>query len=179
MEKSFPSKRPKFSNFLLIGIFVVSLVVYWYISVIEPELTFIMLLVFIDFPIIGYILIINNTIKFEITKKTLKATWFSGSHEINLENIIGYYEYKLPLFEIHFEVNFLGGKLKRNEIGEFYYLSPGIRKGLIIEYNQSNSFEKIFIVPKNKDDFIDTLRFNLIDNYTRKIDEFNQKFYVK
>ena len=178
-EHIFPSRKHALSNSLLLGILFGSLLVYIYISITDPNLRFIFLFLLIDFPLLGYILLINNTIKFTITNKTLKATWFSGSREIAMQNIIGYFEYNEPLFEFHLEANFLGAKLTRNAIGEFYYLSPGIRKGLVIEYTNGKLIERIFIVPKNMENFIDTLRLILIEIHTKNIESFNNRFYVK
>ena len=105
--------------------------------------------------------------------------WFLGSRIIKLDSIIGYYEYSLPLFEFHIEMNYLGAKLKRNEIGEFYYISPGIRKGLIIEYTgKGKTVEKLFISPKNPYSFIDEIRHVLMLSYNKKIEEYKDKFYI-
>ena len=175
----FASRKHLILNCLLIGILLVSVLAYWYISIIEPDLNYIFILAFLDFPILGYILLINNTIKFTLSEDLLKINWFGGSREIELQNILGYFNYTDPLFEFHLEASYIGARLKRNAIGYFYYFSPGIRKGLILEYKEGSEIEKIFIVPKNINKFIDTLRLILLHNYNRKIDEYKGKYFIK
>lgn len=173
------SKKNILLNALLIGLFSASVLVFLYLSHEEPSLSGIFLLLLIDFPIIAYFLAINNTIKFIITNDQLLITYFTGSKSIQLQYILGFYYYTEPLFEFHIETSFLGSKLKRNNIGEFYYFSPGIRKGLIIEYGSEFNVEKLFIAPKNTAEFIDSLRFTLLESFNKNIDEFNSKFFVK
>ena len=90
-EQIFPSRKHILSNSLLLGILFITLLVYIYISIIEPRLGFIFLLFLIDFPLLGYILLVNNTIKFTLTNDTFIATWFSGSLEFAIRNIVGYF----------------------------------------------------------------------------------------
>lgn len=175
----FYSRKHLLANSLLIGLLLVSILVYLYISFTEPNLRYIFLLLLVDLPLIGYFLAVNNSIKIVLSNDILKITWLSGSKEILLNDIKGYFFYKEPLFEFHLEANFIGAKLKRNKIGEFYYLTPGIRNGLIIEYGQDAALKKIFITPKKVDKFIDSLRWVLIERHNKNIKEFNKHFFIE
>ncbi len=175
----FSSRKHLLANSLLIGILLVSILAYLYISITEPNLRYIFLLILIDLPLIGYFLVVNNSIKIILSNDILKISWIFGSKEILLKDIKGYFFYKEPLFEFHLETNFIGAKLRRNKIGEFYSLTSGIRNGLIIEYGQDTTLEKIFITPKKPDQFIDSLRWSLIKQYNRNIKEFNKHFFIE
>ena len=175
----FKSRRHLLLNTLLIGLLLVSVLAYWYITQLDSSLSYIFLALLIDFPLLGYFLLVSNTIKIIISEKTLRITSLSASKEIDLENIIGYFEYKEPLFEFHLEANFVGAKVKRNNIGELYYFSPGVRDGLLIEYLNGGKTEKIFITPKEKTKLIDSLRLVLFQNYNKKIEEYNGRYYIK
>lgn len=175
----FSSRKHLFANSLLIGVLLASLLAYLYVFFAEPNLRYILLLLLIDFPLLGYFLAVNNSIKIIISNDTLEITWFTGSKDIKLKDIKGYFYYKEPLFEFHLEANFIGAKLKRNKIGDFYYLSPGIRDGLIIEYGNSTTIEKIFIVPKKREEFIDLLRWILLEVHHKNIKEYYNHFFIE
>ena len=177
--KVFNSRRNILLNTLLIGIQIISLAVSWYISLEYPSLRMIFLILLVDFPLLGYFIVLNNSFKFHLTKETLRISYFGGSREIQIQDVVGYYDYTEPIFEFHLEASFPGAKLTRNNIGSFYYYSPGIRKGLILEYKEGIEIERLFIVPKAKESFIDALRLNVMQFYDKKIDEFNGKFYIK
>ena len=176
---TFTSKKNGLLNILVSGLLLVTLLLYWCLAVTKPSLQFIFLLFLVNFSILGYVLAVHNTIRYVLTDKSLIIKWWFGSSEIKLNTIQGYFEWKEPLFEFHLEANFLGAKLRRNEIGEFYYYSPGVRKGMVVEYSNRSNDEKLFIVPKKSNEFIDMLRITLMEKYGKKIEDFNNRFYVK
>ena len=175
----FRGRKPVLFNTLMIGLLIITVVAYWFISQSNPDLTFTIMFLLLDFPVLGYFLITNNTITYTISNELLIIKWFAGKRDFRLDTIIGYFNYINPRFEVHFEASYIGAKLRRNVVGEFYFFSPGIRKGLMIECASSPEIEKLFIVPKHAEKFIDELRLALKQNFNKKIEEFHGKNYVK
>ena len=177
--KVFRGRKPVLFNILMIGLLIITVVVYWFISQSNPHFTFIIIFLFLDFRVLGFFLLTNNTLTYTISNDLLMIKWLTGKHEFRLNTIIGYYNYIDPRFEVHFEASYIGAKLKRNTEGEFYYFSLGIRKGLTIDYTSDLHIEKFFIVPKHSEKFIDELRLLLMQNFNKKIAQFHGKFHVK
>ena len=177
----FKSRKPIISNIILGLVILLSVLGYSLILIFEPEIYWILLLAIVDVPLIGYLVISINSIRYTFSNKHLDCSWFGGSYNIEYDQIVGYFKYKLPLFEIHWhETNFIGSKITRKSIGKFILLSPSLRTGLIIEIDKSyNNIEKIFITPKKLDEFIIHMEKILYEYFGRKFEEFNDKFYIK
>jgi hypothetical protein len=169
------------SNIVLAFVIVLSIIGYSLILIFEPELFWIIALVVIDVPLIGYLVLSINSIRYTFSHNKFECSWFGGSYEIDCDQIVGYYWYKLPLFEIHWsETNFIGTTITRRNIGKFLLLSPSLRTGLILEIDRSlNNIERIFITPKNQEKFVVELERIVFESFGKIFEEFNGKFYVK
>jgi hypothetical protein len=177
----FKSRNPIISNIVLGVVISLSIAGYSLILVFEPELYWIIILVIIDVPLIGYLVISINSIRYSFSHNKFECSWFGGSYNVDCDQIVGFFKYKLPLFEIHWsETNFIGTKITRKNIGEFFLLSPSLRTGLIIEIDKSfNNIEKIFITPKNHNKFIMELEKIVFESFGKKFEEFKGKYYLK
>ncbi|MHA2339913.1 MAG: hypothetical protein ACXACX_21645 [Candidatus Hodarchaeales archaeon] len=180
-DSVFKSRNPVISNVVLGIVIFLSIVGYSLILVYEPELYWIIILVIIDIPLIGYLVLSINSIRYVFSHNKFECFWFGGSYEIGSDQIVGYYWYKLPLFEIHWsETNFIGTTITRRNIGKFLLLSPSLRTGLIIEIDKSfNNIEKIFITPRNQKKFIIELETIVFESFGKKFEEYKGKYYLK
>ena len=177
---SFKSKRPYISNLIFFCIIFISGLYYIYVYFNEPDFTFIFLTLLIDIPLFGYIIILLNSVRYSLEHDHIFVKWFMGSFKIDYDNIVGYFDYTIPLFEVHLEVSWVGATIKRNNIGEFRLLSPGIRKGMIIECGKGNNIiELLFISPKHKDQFITELITILRNSVGYKFEEYKGRFFKK
>lgn len=178
--RKFSSRKNLYINLLFIGIILFSILIYVIIHIAKPGAESAIIIFVVNFPLFLFFLYLYNSIRFELSTEDLLIKWAFGSKEIPIQSIKAYYEYEEPLFEVHMETRMIGAKITRNDIGSFYYFTPGIRKGLIIEYNPTGfQLERVLIVPKNESSFVNSLRMNILERGGKRIEEFNNKYYVK
>lgn len=177
----YSSKKNLYQNLLFLGIMIFIILLYIFLVINHPKAEVTLLIVIlVNIPLLGYFLILYNSIRFEINPENLLIKWAFGSKEVPLQTIKAYYDYEEPLFEVHLETRMIGSKITRNDIGSFYYFTPGIRRGLIIEYNPTGyQMERVLIVPNHQPSFINTLRMNILEKNHKRIEELNNKYYVK
>lgn len=103
--------------------------------------------------------IISYNINYELSEKKITAKWIFGTKEIEYDAIKAVKKYNLPISSIRrLGISMMGGRYSNEDKGKFYAIY-GSQTGILIEADESSIYGgKLFISPKNNEDFLKKLR---------------------